>query len=467
MTVKCKKVKIVATLGPASDNPKTIEKLIHAGVNVFRINCAHLKSAREIKERIRRVRAAEKKAGMPVSVLADLAGPKVRIGGVEAIREVQTGERIIFAKKGDGKGRLTLNDSHLLKKLNTGTNIYLGDGTIKLRVIGRTGDEVRTRVEIGGALRPRMGFQAVGVTLQKFILSAKDRADLMAALLAGVDAVALSFVQHPRDLMSVRKLFPKKGAPLLFAKIETKDAVKNAERIIDEADGLLIARGDLGFSVPLAELPYIQKELIDLALKKAKPVITATQMLESMITSPYPTRAEVTDVAKAILDGTGAVMLSGETAAGKFPEETVKMMVSIIKAAEPRIVAREYPDETTTAAAVSAGVIKTARQIKARLIIVFTESGGTARRIARHRFGIPIIALSPNQKTVEHLNFTWNVYPKRIKKVKSVDELIAVARHYAQKNDILKVPLGERYIISAGLPLGLTGTTNLLLVQKI
>lgn len=465
-SVSKKKVKIVATLSPQVKNSAAISKLIRAGANIFRINCAHLKSRYEFKKLVKTIRAAEEETKIAVSILTDIAGPKVRLGNVLHIKELKNGEEIVFSR--DNKENcLTLNTPQILKKLKPEMHIYLGDGTIKLRVVSARASEVRTRVLIGGVLRPRMGFQAEGITLQEFTLSYKDKSDLKLAMKSGVDAIAVSFVQQSWDLKHVRKLMRKNRAPLLFAKIETQDAVLNIEEIIDVADGLLIARGDLGFSVPLAELPFIQKELIRLALKKAKPVITATQMLESMMTNPYPTRAEVTDVAKAILDGTDALMLSGETAVGKFPEETVRMMSSIIKAAEPRISLREFPEESSTASAVSAGVIKMAREVGAHLIIVFTESGGTARRIARHRSVEPIIALTPNQRTVEQLNFSWNVCPRLIKEIKSFDNLLRVARVYARKNGILNLKKGERYIISAGLPLGKSGTTNLLLVQKL
>jgi pyruvate kinase len=262
-------------------------------------------------------------------------------------------------------------------------------------------------------------------------------------------------------------MLPSKNPPLLIAKIETPRAVERIEKIIDVADGIMIARGDLGLSVPMAEVPFIQKALIRLALRKAKPVITATQMLESMMHNSLPTRAEVSDVTKAILDGTDATMLSGETARGQFPEEVVETMANIIMTASPHIAPRDFPEEDYIADAVSASAVKMAAHVKAKLIIVLTQTGATARRLSRHRPSQPIIALSPIDRTLRHLIFSFGVCPVKIGSLKTFDELIPIARKVAMQNDVMPLKKGDRFVISAGVPFGVSGTTNLVLVEKV
>ncbi len=464
------KVKIVATLGPSTDTVKNINKIIQAGVRIVRINFSHVSSYKDAKKLVDNVRIVEKTTKRPIAILGDLAGPKIRIGNIDGNPELKSNKIFIFhTKKITGTNEATsLNYPKVLENLKIGSEIYLGDGDIKLSVISKSRDEVRARVQVGGILRSRMGFSAIGIKRPTLSLQKKDIADIKTLVSLGIDALAISFVEDENDIHQVRKLLPKNNPPLIFAKTETENSVKNAESIIDAADGLLIARGDLGFSVPIAELPFIQKKLINLGLEKSKPVITATQMLESMIKSPYPTRAEVTDVAKAILDGSDCVMLSGETANGKFPEETVKMMSHIIRRAEKEIVnPLKFPKAKSVADTVSASAIQATEQVDGKLIVVFTDSGSTARRLARHRATYPIIALTPNKITFRQLRFTWGVFPYLINKTQNFDTILVEARKFAMSNGICKLKSGDLYVISAGLPLGKPGTTNLLLVQKI
>lgn len=463
-----KKVKIVATLGPSSDTKPMILALAKKGVDVFRLNLSHYKSdkAREVVTLIREVETLVKR---PLAIMGDLAGPKIRIGDIEPGAVLQRGQSIEIIKKrvtGNSK-RFSLNYPAILDRLEKGAEVYIGDGIIKLQVEKRISEGVQTRVLIGGELLPKKGFSAHGLSLAHFELSKKDKDDIVHMVAAGVDALAVSFVQHERDIAAVRKLLPARSPIMLIAKMETSEAIKNAEGIIDEADGIMVARGDLGFTVPMAEIPHVQKRLISLALQKSKPVITATQMLESMIFNPLPTRAEVTDVANAILDGTDAVMLSQETAMGKFPEEVVATMVQIIERAIQDITPRMFPEERSISDAISASAVHIADRIRAKAIFVFTQKGVTARRISRHRHGQAIIALTPEAATLRNLSFSWGVYPFLVPVVKQFSELSVLARKLAKKNPVCGFTKGEPFVISAGVPFGRSGGTNLISVERV
>lgn len=461
------KVKIIATLGPSTDERDKILQLAQAGVNVFRINLSHAVKE-EILERINKIRQAEKILGTPLAVLGDLVGPKIRIGTVEPGVILETGQNLkINTKQTYGSNEsISINFPQIIKNLEKGAEIYLGDGEIKLEVTSKVAEGVLTKVIVGGELRPRMGFSAHGITM-RFPLTEKDENDIKMMCDIGTDALAVSFVQTKKDIEAVRKLLPVKNPPILIAKIETLEAVNNAEEILEVSDGLMVARGDLGFSVPLAELPHIQKNLIDLAQRKAKPVITATQMLESMIKSYFPTRAEVTDVANAILDGTDAVMLSAETAIGKFPVETVKTMASIIRVAESKVPEKQFDTNEVITNSVSNSTVRISDELHSKLIIVFTESGYSARVIARHRPHQAIFALSPNPKTIRQLCFSGGVFPFLTKSINNFDEVLALSKKVIKDNSILGLRKGETFVIIAGAPFGRSGTTNLVWVNKV
>jgi pyruvate kinase len=367
---------------------------------------------------------------------------------------------------GNAKG-FSINFPEILQGLEKGAEIYLDDGLVKLEVVKKEKDGVLAKVIIGGQIRSRVGFSAQGLKLNKFFLTPKDKEDIKTMLEAGADAIAISFVQTAKDVEMVKKMLPAAKRPMLVAKIETQAGVENVEKILDTADAIMVARGDLGLAVPLPEMPHIQKHLIKLALKHAKPVITATQMLESMTYSHMPTRAEVTDVANAILDGTDAVMLSGETARGKYPHEAIRIMRKIIERTTAELARGDFSEDDSIPDAVSASAAKIADQIKARLIIVFTQTGSTARRIARHHHCQPILALSPSSSTIHELNFSWGVYPQEAAITENVDDLIKVAKKVAENNPVVKLKKGEPFVISAGIPFGKSGTTNLVLIQKI
>lgn len=461
------KVKIIATLGPASDSREKILDLAQAGVDVFRINLSHAQK-NEVFERVNRIRQAEKIFGQPLAIMGDLVGPKIRIGTVEPGVILEKGRKLkILTKQTYGSSdSVSINFPQIIKNLEKNHEIYLGDGEIKLEVIEKLPEGVLTKTVVGGEMRPRMGFSSHGISM-RFPLTEKDEGDIKMMVEAGADALAVSFVQTKHNIEEVRKLLPDRNPPMLIAKIETMAAVENAEEILEVSDGMMVARGDLGFSVPLPELPHIQKRLIDLCQRKSKPVITATQMLESMIKSYLPTRAEVTDVANAILDGTDAVMLSAETAIGSFPVETVRTMSSIIRAAETRVTEKLFKSSETIPDAISGSTVKVADQIGAPLIIVFTEGGYTARVIARHRPQQPIFALSPNHRTVHQLCFSGGVFPFLTKSIGSFDQVLNLSRKIIKANTILKLKKGDPFVISAGAPFGRSGTTNLVWVNKV
>ena len=463
-----KKVKIVATLGPATNTKEKIAALAKRGVNVFRLNLSHQDGA-AFEPIIKIIREVEKDFGAPLAIMADLAGPKIRIGKIKEGAVLHAGRtvKIVPGAIEGSEEVFSLNFPAILKNLQKGAEVYLADGVLKLRVEKNTKDGVFAKVLVGGPLISKKGFSAQGLIFGSFALSVKDKSDVKAMYELGVDAFAVSFVQAKRDIEAVRKLLPEKNRPLLIAKIETAEAVENIEGIIDVSDGVMVARGDLGLSVPMEQVPYIQRSLIRLALRKAKPVITATQMLESMIQNPLPTRAEVTDVTKAILDGTDAIMLSAETAVGSFPFEVVEMMTKIADASLDKVIRRDFPEEKSIADAVSASTVRTAQQIQAKLIIVFTQKGVTARRIARHKPTQPILALSPDPKTIRQLAFSWGTHPMIMKSLTDFDEMIEYAKKIAANNPVLKLKKGDAFVISAGVPFGHSGMTNLVLVEHV
>jgi pyruvate kinase len=401
--------------------------------------------------------------------MGDLAGPKIRIGKVEPDTELENGDLIDIVTGtivGNGK-RLSVNYPSMIGQLKKNAEIFVDDGRIRLIVEKEGKEKAVARVIVGGPLVSFKGFYAQGITLNIKIPSKKDREDIDLMVEAGADALAVSFVQDEKDMEAVRDALPKNAKHMmLISKIETVKAIENIDKIITASDGVMVARGDLGLAVPMAEVPHLQKRLITLCLARAKPVITATQMLESMTFNPLPTRAEVTDVANAILDGTDAVMLSGETAMGKFPVETVKMMAEIIKQAMPNVLRREFDHENATGNAVSAGVGRMADQIEAKVVIAFTHQGKAAQRISRHRHTQIIFALSPVVETIRKLNFSWGVFPFLIEPTKGFMEMREQAKEIVAHNPVLTLSKGEPFVIAAGMPFGQTGSTNMILVER-
>lgn len=466
--MKHKPVKIVATLGPASHSKQMIEDLARAGVDVFRINLSHA-YPEEVAERCNWIREAEEVLGRPLTIMGDLPGPKIRISDMEPNTMLEKGQAFVIAKGitvGNAQG-CGLNHPSIIDILEVGAEVFIDDGTIKLVVEKKLENAVETKVLVGGHLKPKKGFSAEGLALSETGVSEKDKQGIELMIAANADALAISFVQTKEDVTAVRDLLPEDSKIMLIAKIETENGVENAESILEVADGMMVARGDLGLAVPIAQVPHIQKQLIDLCVKYAKPVITATQMLESMISKPLPTRAEVTDVANAILDKTDAVMLSAETAEGKFPVETVEMMVKIIAEAVKRIEPYEYKEKHTIPNAISDTVGMVAEQIGAKLIVAFTQSGITARRIARHRHPQSVIAVSPDPTIIRGLNFVWGVHPHTIEETKDFETLLVQAQELAKHNRVLPLEKGDSYVIAAGMPFGEAGSTNMILAETV
>ena len=467
-----RRTKIVATIGPASRDPDTLARMVAAGLDVARLNFSH--GDREMHaENAARVRAASAAVGRPVAILQDLPGPKLRIGPIVDDRvELKPGERLVLAcgvnDPGDGK-RLSVSWSGLAECVDPDDVIYLADGAIRLRVEQvRNGDcEVETIVEVGGSVASRQGLNIPGNTRGLAAVPEEDLDMLRFGESIGVDVVALSFVRSAEDVESVRR---HTRLPLV-AKIEKPQAVDNAEEIIRAADTVMVARGDLGIELPIEDVPIVQKQLLRIAGRLARPSITATQMLDSMVSSSRPTRAEATDVANAILDGTDAVMLSQETAVGAYPVEAVEMMASIAERTEGVLPYRDWNetrvrrDARDPAYTIAYSACAAARDLGLAALVVPTLSGRSARLISAHRPSVPIYCLSPGRETVRRCNFMWGVQAESIRRHEVTEELIAdSARRVVELG---WVQHGQRIGITAGLPSGRPGTTSLFQVQEV
>jgi pyruvate kinase len=462
-----KKVKIIATLGPSSNTPELIHKLAEEGVDVFRINLSHAKHD-EVVRVMEDIRKTEKELKRSLTIMGDLAGPKIRIGDVVEDTVLTNGDivKIVSETVRGSHHTVSVNYPDIIRQLKKGAAVYIDDGRLQLEVIKEGKNEAEARVIVGGSLKPNKGFYAEGISLHLDGLSKKDQEDVRLMIEHQVDALAISFVQTGKDVQSVRDSLPKKSHIMLIAKIETAKSIENIDEIIAASDGVMVARGDLGLAVPIAEVPHLQKRLITLCLKASKPVITATQMLESMHHNPIPTRAEVTDVANAILDGTDAVMLSGETATGEFPIETVRTMVKIIRKAIPHVTSRFFNDEHPISNAVAGVVGEVADQIGSKVIVAFTQSGSNARRISRHRHHQLILAPSPVPETIRKLNFSWGVVPVLINQTVDFKNMRDQAREIIKDNPVISLEKDEPFVIVAGLPFGESGSTNMIFVEK-
>ncbi|HYZ48508.1 MAG TPA: pyruvate kinase [Sphingomonas sp.] len=468
---RSRKVRILATLGPASRSPEMIEKLYRAGADAFRVNMSHGAQSGHAQT-IENIRALEKTLGRPTTILVDLQGPKLRVGTfAEGMALLKTGQEFVLDRDpapGDA-GRVCLPHRELFIALEEGARLLLDDGKLVLRVTGATHDRIETKVEVGGALSNNKGLNVPDVVVPLAALTEKDRSDLAFALDLGVDWVALSFVQRPEDVAEARRLI--QGRASLLAKIEKPAALERLEPILELADAVMVARGDLGVELPPQDVPPMQKRIVETARRMGRPVVVATQMLESMIKSPTPTRAEVSDVATAIYDGADAVMLSAESAAGDWPEESVAMMNAIANAVErdPGYAARVHFTETrpdpTTADALAEAAGSIASTVSAAAIICFTLSGSTARRVARERPSVPLLVLTPKLETARRLGLLWGVHAVRTRDVESFEEMIAKSKRMALRHNIAKA--GDRVIVIAGVPFGTPGSTNVLHVARI
>jgi pyruvate kinase len=469
-----RKTKIVCTIGPASETVETLRRLIREGMDIARLNFSH-GSHEEHDARIRNIRQAAREEGKPVAILLDTKGPEIRTGDlkVPAI-DLAEGDTLILTTEqipGD-RERISVSYPGLVHDVKAGDTILIDDGLIGLKVERVEGTEIICRVENGGTLKSRKGVNIPGAEVHLPSITEKDAADILFGIEQGVDFIAASFVRKAQDVLEIRKILEERGSDIpIIAKIENREGIENLDAILDVSDGLMVARGDLGVEIPVEEVPLVQKRIIQKCNRLGKPVITATQMLDSMQRNPRPTRAEASDVANAIFDGTDALMLSGETAAGKYPVEAVRTMARIAVRTEEslnyeeilRQQVREIGHGITET--LSQAVVHTSQHLDCSAIIAPTETGYTARMISKYRPKAPIIAVTPNESVLRKLMLAWGVFPVMGARVNTTDEMFKVAINAALTTHM--IGQGDLVVITAGVPVGKSGTTNLMKVHVI
>ena len=467
-----RRTKIVATIGPATESPKTIEQLIQAGATTFRLNFSH-GDHNEHRKRIETIREVSKALGIHIGILQDLQGPKIRLGRFKdgPIR-LETGDNFALTSKDINCNQeiATVTYDKLAQEVKKGSRILLDDGRVEMRVekIDLQNELLNTKVTVGGVLSNNKGVNFPDVQLSVKALTEKDKRDLIFGLDNDVDWIALSFVRNPEDMLEIKKLINEAGKSTpVVAKIEKFEAIDQIDALMPLCDGVMVARGDLGVEMPAEEVPLIQKDLIRKANSLGIPIITATQMLDSMAGSPRPTRAEVSDVANAILDGTDAVMLSNETAVGEYPVEAVITMATIAKRIE-----KDYPQRaiesnlpSTIPNAISAAVSSIARQLTASAILPLTKSGATANNVSKFRPATPILAITNESKVARRLQLVWGVTPLLIEGQNNTTETFTKAIKYAQEINILKK--GDLVVETAGTLTGISGSTDLIKVGYV
>jgi pyruvate kinase len=461
----------VCTLGPASRSAEMIDRLMRAGMDVARLNFSH-GTHEEHARTIAAIRSVSARHERPMAILADLSGPKIRTGKLEGGRKVELRAKRKFTlttKRAAGNARgVSTNYERLPREVRRGDRILLSDGLIELRVTGTTSREVHTVVVNGGELGEHKGINLPGASLKVSAVTPKDRRDLAFALAHGANYIAVSFVRSAADVEAARARIRAAGRDTpIIAKLEKPQAIENLDEILKAADGVMVARGDLGVEMSPEKVPVVQKQIIARARDFRLPVITATQMLESMTQNPRPTRAEASDVANAIFDGTDAVMLSAETATGLYPRETVAMMDRIICEAEAarRTFHRPQPAEMNVAETISEAICHAAEELRMKVIAVFTESGSTARLISKYRPRSPIVAFSPNQETRRRMSLLWGVLPRMIQPMRDIDGLAMLAEKRLREEKLVRK--GDVVGLVAGTPLGTRGTTNFMKLHTV
>lgn len=466
-----RRTKIIATLGPASSTTEVITRLFQTGADVFRLNFSH-GSHDDHAARIASIREIEKRFDRPIGILADVQGPKLRVGRFAGGKvHLQTGQAFrldLNPTPGDAR-RVNLPHPEIIAAAAINSHLLLDDGKLRLRVTHKRDDHLETEVIFGGPLSDRKGVNVPDVVLPIPALTAKDRLDMDFALNAGVDYIGLSFVQRPEDVIEAREIAA--GRAWIMVKMEKPQALDNLDEIIRLADAVMVARGDLGVELPPEEVPLAQKRIVRTARQMGKPVVVATQMLESMITAPAPTRAEASDVATAVFDGADAVMLSAESAAGQYPMEAVNMMDRIVARVEQDGGWRQITDasrpepEDSAADAIAAAARQVAHTIQAPAIVAFTDSGRTALRVARERPDCPILGLTPRAETARRLAVVWGVHAVVAKDVDSFPDATDEARDEARKENMAQP--GENIVVTAGVPFRQSGGTNMVHVAKV
>ncbi|NLC43928.1 MAG: pyruvate kinase [Clostridiales bacterium] len=470
-----RKTKIICTLGPAVDDPILLEKLISSGMDVARMNFSH-GDHEEQKKRLDTFKNVREKLGKPIPVLLDTRGPEIRTGSFESGEATLVdGDAFALVNEdiiGDNT-KVSITYKGLYLDVKKGDHILINDGLIDLEVDHIQDMDIHCTILNGGTIGNKKGINVPRVEIQLPSLTEKDISDICFGIENEFDFIAASFVRKPEDIMEIKKVLTKHGGQSIkvIAKIENRQGVDNIDEILKVSDGIMVARGDLGVEIPVEEVPLVQKMLIDKCYRNGKPVITATQMLDSMIRNPRPTRAEASDVANAIFDGTSVIMLSGETAAGKYPIESMCTMDRIAKKAEKSIdywkefLDMRYQMEISVTNAISHATCTTAMDLSAAAIVTVTQSGRTARMISRFRPACPIIATTTSPQVQRQLNMSWGVVPFLVKEAKSTDEMFDMGADIARKSDI--VENGDIIAITAGVPVGISGTTNILKVQTV
>lgn len=470
-----RKTKIICTLGPATNEDRVLKQLMLEGMNVARINFSH-GTTEEHLETINRVKKMREELNLPVAVLLDTSGPEIRLGNFEQEKVTleQGKEFVLTAKDVVGtKDMVSITYKKLMQDVKEGMKILLDDGLIEMSVLKVTDQDIVCRVENGGVISSHKGVNVPGAEISMKYISPKDKEDITFGAKQGIDFVAASFVRSAHDVMDLRNLLKENGHEeiKIIAKIENRQGIEHIDEILEASDGVMVARGDMGVEIPLYELPPIQKKIIKKTLEKGKIAITATQMLDSMMKNPRPTRAETTDVANAIYDGTSAIMLSGETAAGDYPVEALRMMVRIADRTEQdidykkrffRYEKEEQPDVTD---AICHATCTTAHDLNAKAVITVTKSGRSARAISRYRPACPIIGCTMEEKVSRQINLSWGVYPIVIKEEKNVFDLFAHSIVGAKEHGYLES--GDTVVITSGVPIGKSGTTNMMKVDTV
>ncbi len=463
------RTKIVCTLGPASATPEVIRSLMEAGLDVARINFSHGTHEQHART-VATIRSLAHELKRPVAIMGDLQGPRIRIGDLEESIDVADGDEITFAHEPHAEGGdvpVTYDD--LAHDVKIGGRILVNDGLLEFEVLSVIGHRVNVRTIHGGPIKSHKGMNLPGIDVSAPSLTEKDRGDILFAIEHDLDYVALSFVRRADDIRALKALLPK--GILVVAKIEKDSALRRLEEILQASDAVMVARGDLGVELPFEEVPLAQKRIIGLANRFGRPVITATQMLESMIEHPRPTRAEANDVANAVLDGTDAVMLSAETAAGAFPVLAVEAMRRIVIAAETLPVARGIgidrlqPGTATTEETIASASVTAVRLLGAPSVIVFTKSGFSARVVAARRPTVPIVVLTDQARTYRQLAMVWGVVPCLVPHADTYEQMAAIARQVLVSEGIAKP--GDRVVVTAGVPFDVPGTTNNLKVETV
>ncbi|MEF2243416.1 MULTISPECIES: pyruvate kinase [unclassified Paenibacillus] len=469
-----RKTKIVCTIGPSSESLENTKKLIQAGMNVARLNFSH-GDFEEHGNRIKNIKFANEEMGTSVAILLDTKGPEIRLGSLKEEYELIQGEEVTLTTEeivGDNK-RMPVTYSNLPNDLTVGATVLIDDGLIGLSVERIEGTEIYCRVINSGPVKSKKGVNVPGVKISLPGITEKDANDIIFGIEQGIDFIAASFVRKASDVLEIRELLERHNAKhiQIISKIENQEGVDNLDEIIEVSDGLMVARGDLGVEIPPEEVPLVQKNMIKKCNRAGKPVITATQMLDSMQRNPRPTRAEASDVANAIFDGTDAIMLSGETAAGKYPVESVQMMARIAERAETALEYQEIflkqasAQQMSVTESISQSVANSALELDAKAIITSTQSGFTARMVSKYRPKAPIIAVTTDEKVMRHLALSWGVMPLKGTDADTTDEMFEIAVKNTLATGLLS--LGDTVVITAGVPVGRAGTTNLIKIHHI